>query len=71
MSLISFFHKMFDKDYEKETLHTTPRRVDYNRAMCDKCGAWNEKKDLTHIDAIDEDLCVNCIHMMKLARGEY
>lgn len=38
---------------------------------CDKCGELRKKKDLQHIDEINEDFCTDCVNMMKLARDDY
>ena len=66
---------MYDKDYPrkyyegmKDNIKAFSQRNYLEK--CDKCGSFFDKTKLTHIDAIDENFCENCIKIMETIRGE-
>lgn len=82
-SIISFFHKYHKhfpggapKSHAVDTMTASVKSIQKNTIpkdskKCDKCGELRKKKELTHIDEIDEDFCENCVNMMRLARDDY
>jgi len=81
VSLIGFFHKMFDRDYERETIPVisasvfppAPKIVPAiakGYAKCSKCETIHKKEDLINHDDLNQKLCSNCSNLLKIYRGE-